>query len=103
MTYRVWLHDEFKECEDEDERDDRAWPVPARRGILYPENSAPCDRPEDAAKQYAAHCHANRDGWEWTWPIDVVVHDGVHYFLVNVERETVPEFWAGKPMSMEAP
>lgn len=97
MTYRVWCRDEFEDA-DEDERADRAWKVPPRRGILYPENSAPCDDPQDAARQFADHCNARRDSWEWSWPQEFVVHDGASYFLIEVEREMVAEFLAGKPV-----
>jgi hypothetical protein len=64
---------------------------------LYPEHSAPCDSVDDAARQYAEYFHNQRDGWECTWPREFVVHDGEQYFIVEVERETVPEFWCRKP------
>jgi hypothetical protein len=97
---RVWRKDEFDDADDDDERADRAWAVPDRRGILHPQNSAPCDDPRDAAEQYAEYCHARRDGWEWSWPVDFVVHDGERYYVVEVERETVPEFCASKPKDL---
>jgi len=93
---RVWILDEFKDC-DEDEREDLSWSVPDRRGILYPENAWRCDDPREAAKVFAEYFHNQRDGWECTWPIEVVVHDGDRYWIVEVARETVPEFLAAKP------
>lgn len=98
---RVWIRDEFEDY-DEDERADRAWTVPDRRGILYPENAAPCDDPRDAAKQFADYYHAQRDGWESTWPIEMIVHDGDRYWIVEVDRECVPEFSADKPRLISA-
>jgi hypothetical protein len=92
VTYRVWRKDEFDDAT-ADERTDRAWPVPPRFGILNPENSAPCNNPQDAAEQYAEHCHSRRDGWEWSWPVDFVVHDGDRYFVVEVDRQMEPAFY----------
>lgn len=80
---RVWLHDEFKDA-DADEREDRAW-------------VSPSDHLKDAVKLFAEYQHNSRDGWEWTWPIKVVVHDGEHYWIVVVHREYAPEFWPDKP------
>ena len=85
---RVWLHDAFKDA-DADEREDLAW-------------AAPSDHLKDAVKLFAEHQHNQHDGCEWTWPIKVVVHDGDHYWIVEVHREYMPEFWAGKPKPLAA-
>lgn len=56
------------------------------------------DEPRNAAKQAAAYDHAHGGGWEWSWPIEYFVRDpstGKKY-LVEVERESIPEFVAGK-------
>jgi hypothetical protein len=98
--FRVWGHDEFKELTTDDERDDRAWPVPDRRGILNPEIVTSCRDATEAAEEFAAYCHTRRDGWEWSWPVEFVVHDGESFWLVSVERETVPEFNAGRPSKL---
>jgi hypothetical protein len=92
---RAWLHDEFKDF-DAEEREDRAWTV------SYVDTHIQCvvRDPREAAKLFAVFFHNRRDGWECTWPIDVVVHDGAEYWLVQVNRETVPEFWAEKPKSL---
>lgn len=61
------------------------------------------DEPRNAAKQAAAYDHAYRGGWEWRWPIDYVVRDpstGKKY-LVEVERESIPEFVAGKARAIK--
>lgn len=93
---RVWLYDEFK-AYDADEREDCAWKVPDRRGILYPETSAPVTDAREAAELYAEYFHNQCDGWESTWPLEFVVHDGEHYFRIEVEREMAPDFHASKP------
>jgi hypothetical protein len=96
VKFRAWIFDEFEDY-DEAEREDRAWTVPDRHGILYPENAAPCESPRDAAEQFADHYHGQRDGWESSWPIEVVVHDGDRYWVVVVHREYVPEFSSDAP------
>lgn len=99
MGYRVWYKEEFDDY-DADERDDRAWTAKPRwSGDTSHE---PYDV-RDAAKKYADYFHSQRDGWECTWPLEFVVHDGSVYFVVEVERETVPEFVAGKPRALEVP
>lgn len=95
MMY-VWLRDEFEEY-DEDERADRAWPVPMQHGVIYPRHLATCDDPGRVAELFADHFHAHRDGWESKWPIDVVVRDGDRHWVVEVYRESVPEFSASTP------
>lgn len=94
MSFLVWLRDEFVDADD-DERADRAWKVPDERGIFDP--SYPCTDAEQAAERFAEHFHDQRDGWESSWPLEFVVFDGSSYFVVEVERETVPEFRASKP------
>lgn len=97
-TYRVWLADEFKQY-DEDERHDNSWnPAKFRDGLSRTAGDA-----REAAQMFADYCHARRDGWEWTWPIDVIVHDGTQYWQVQVDRETVPEFCAHRPTSYDLP
>lgn len=52
-----------------------------------------------AAGRAGSLFHAHRDGWEWTWPIDVIVEhfpSGDRY-AITVNREIVPEFWTGRP------
>lgn len=92
---RVWRQEDFANCSDDDERIDLAWEVP-RTG--YPITDA-----RKAAELYADHCHSQRDGWEWIWPIQFVVHDGENYWLVDVERYTVPEFESGRPKPLVVP
>jgi hypothetical protein len=47
------------------------------------------------AKAAAEYDHANRDGWEWEWPVTYHVQDSSGRTVsVEVNRETVPEFWA---------
>ncbi len=99
MRYRVWWEDEFNDY-DEAERERRAWVVPDRHGILFPEHAAPCEDVEDAAEQYADYFHSNRDGWENTWPVNFVVHDGARYHLVTVDREYDPTFSAWRPVPL---
>lgn len=55
------------------------------------------DGPCNAAKQAAAHDHAHRDGYEWSWPIVYVVKDAStgKRFSVGVAREIVAQFVAG--------
>lgn len=101
MKFRVWWHDEFKDCKDDEERDDCAWTVPDRRGIFNPEVITPCDDVRDAAEQYADYFHSDRDGHENTWPIDFVVHDGEKYYLVSVDRDFDPVFTTAKPKLLE--
>jgi hypothetical protein len=88
---RVWLHDEFKDF-DAAEREDRAWTASSDGRV-----GGSVRDPREAAKLFAVFFHNRRDGWECTWPIDVVVHDGAHYWIIQVNREMVPEFWAEKP------
>jgi len=102
MTYRVWWHDEFKDCKTDEERDDRAWPVPDTPSFLYPDRpGTPCDDVEEAAEQYADYFHGNRDGWENTWPLEFVVHDGEKFYLVEVERDFDPTFSAARPKEIQ--
>jgi len=85
-SYKVWLLDEFEQCNDEDERDDLAW-SPRVSQWQYAPNS-----PQHAAELYADYCHARRNGCEWTWPVDFVVTDGEQFWKLEVSREAVPEF-----------
>jgi hypothetical protein len=52
---------------------------------------------KDAAEVYADYCHAHRDGWDATWPLDfrVKCEDG-SIVDFEVDREAVPEFTARK-------
>lgn len=52
----------------------------------------------DAAQDAAAWDHSNRDGWEWSWPIVYKVRDVAtdQLWAIEVDRETVPEFHAGR-------
>lgn len=53
----------------------------------------------DAAEDY----HSNHDGWEATWPLEIVLYEsenGVAVARFEVERETVPQFHAWeKPLA----
>lgn len=109
MSFRVWPKDEFDDA-DADEREDSAmaleydctiWSADKRRGERVLRCPLPIDTARDAARVYADWFHGNRDGWECTWPLEFVVHDGERYFVVEVEREMVPEFLAGKPQPLE--
>jgi len=102
MTYRVWWYDEFKDFKTDDERYDHAWTVPDAQSFFYPDRpGVPCDDVEDAAEKYADYFHSQRDGWENTWPIDFVVHDGEKFYLVDVERGFDPTFAALKPTEIQ--
>lgn len=102
MKYRVWWKEEFDQRNAE-ERETSAWIVPVRRGVLYPEMISECDDVDEAAEEYAEYFHNNRDGWENTWPLEFVVHDGTNYFVVEVEREYDPTFSAykAKPLKVQ--
>lgn len=97
MTYRVWWKPEFDDCKTDEDRDEIAWHVPDEVGILDPSVRYPCNSAEDAAEKYADYFHNERDGYENTWPIEFVVNDGTRFFVVEVDREMVPEFRAGAP------
>jgi hypothetical protein len=100
VTFRCWLRDEFDGA-DEDERADQAWVARYRwHGDRFLHRD--CDDVETAAQWFADHCHSRRDGWEWTWPIEVVVHDGDRYFVVSVDRDMEPVFYSSKPKPIEA-
>jgi hypothetical protein len=102
MTYRVWWHDEFKDFETAEERDRRAWTVPNTKSVLYPDGvGIPCDDVEEAAEQYADYFHSQRDGYENTWPLEFVVHDGEKFYLVEVERDFDPTFSAARPKEIQ--
>lgn len=92
MAYRVWWHEEFKDCKTDEERDELAWTVPDRHGILNPDARTPCDNVDDAAEQYADYFHSHRDGYENQWPVEFVVHDGEKFYLVSVDRDFDPVF-----------
>jgi|GEM_PF-1630723 len=58
-------------------------------------NSDPSDCAVEAAEDY----HHNHDGWEANWPLEITLYsteDGPAVHLFEVERETVPEFYAHK-------
>jgi hypothetical protein len=47
----------------------------------------------DAAEDY----HGNHDGWESRWPLDFIIYeseDGPPAARFEIERETVPQFYA---------
>lgn len=108
-TYRVWLKDDFDEG-DADERDESAMELRYDYNVYTPTRigrslRCPCAIGDvrEAAKVFADFFHAQRDGWECTWPVDFVVHDGAAYFVVEVERDMVPEFRGGKPRQIVVP
>lgn len=102
--YRVWWKPEFDECKNQEDLDDRAWPVPDERGIFNPEIRIPCDDPEDAARKYADYFYYHRDGSDDQWPIDFVVGvrgetpDGETYVVVNVSLDYDPVFNSEDPV-----
>lgn len=108
-TFKVWPKDEFDGA-DADEREDSAMSLvydcnvyspDKRRGERVLRCPHAIDNARDAARIYADWFHGNRDGWECTWPLDFVVHDGERYFVVNVERDMEPVFMAAKPQPLE--
>lgn len=52
-----------------------------------------------AAVAAAEHDHAQRDGWEWSWPVTYRVQAGAGapVYSVEVNRESMPSFWAERP------
>lgn len=105
-TWRVWPKDEFDQnpkSRDEDAMELRhvrdTW-TPTRVGRVlhcpYPINNA-----DKAAELYADYFHSQHDGWECTWPVEFVVHDGSQYFAVSVDRDFDPTFSAGKSKPLE--
>ncbi len=97
---RVWWYEEWKEHKDDPDPswlERCAWNVPDHQGLLNPEIFTPVEDIDEAAELYADYFHSHRDGWENTWPLQFIVFDGERYHLVEVEREMVPEFRAGKP------
>ncbi len=98
--FSIWRREEF-ETATADERADRAWPKPRTPLVatlrLFQETSDV----GEAAEIYADFCHANRDGWEWSWPQEFVVFDQSAYWVVSVDRETVPEFNAATPQPLK--
>lgn len=97
--FRVWVEDEFKQCRSAEEVEDLAWN--AKVHSFFQDKMVDVDDVRAAAKAFAEHFHNRRDGWECTWPIKFVVHERDRgYFAVEVERETVPEFHAGKPVEL---
>ncbi len=97
MTYRVWWADEFVELKTEEERDAEAWPVPTTRGIFDRERIIECEDIDEAAERYAEYFLHQRDGYENTWPLTFIVHDGRDYHRVSVELEHEPVFRCSKP------
>lgn len=83
-VHRVWR-------EDEDEFND---------GRSYDDDDA-----RDAAKSAADYDHSSRDGWEWSWPVTYLVRnmETLKCYKVEVERESVPEFWAGRGVEVDLP
>lgn len=71
------------------------------RGVVYVASSALCGA-ADAARAYADYVHAQRDGWESTWPLAFRVRnsDGLTADF-EVDREYVPEFTA-RPVKQSA-
>lgn len=106
-TFRVWEKDEFDQ-QDADEREDAAieiaydsstWSTEKRGKKLH--YRYPIDTAERAAEVFADWYHAAREGWESTWPVAFVVHDGDRYVAIEVDRDMVPEFRSGKPKQVE--
>lgn len=102
--FHVWLKDEFLDCDDADERSDRAMELnytpndyTIRRVGRVLHHPYPVDDAKEAAEVYADFYHSQRDGWECTWPIAFVVYDGDCYVVIEVMRDFDPVFHAGKP------
>lgn len=51
--------------------------------------------PERYAMLASLHCFSEHDGWEWEWPIEMIIIDenGVEHCF-EVEREFDPVFYA---------
>lgn len=106
-TYRVWMKDEFDEnpkSRDEDAMElrygeHRSWTTTRIGRVLHCPHSI--DDAEEAAEVYADYFHSERDGWECTWPVEFVVHDGAGYFVVSVDRDYDPTFNAAKSAPLE--
>lgn len=58
-----------------------------------------------AAEIHAQHYHSQRDGWEASWPIVFRVREVASgkLFDVEVERESIPHFYAAPPKEVGAP
>lgn len=59
----------------------------------------------DVAVEAAEDYHANHDGWESVWPLDFFIYDtedGPPIGRFEVERETVPQFFAWERSVEEA-
>jgi hypothetical protein len=97
----VWCKDEFYQS-DSDEREDSGWKAvhPNSRFPSLRDWVSPCEDAREAARWYAEHCWSSRDGYEWSWPIDVVVFDGKDYVEINIELDMSPVFRAGKPTAI---
>jgi hypothetical protein len=93
----VWCADDFKDCKNDEERDELAWIVPPERGIFNVDYVHNCDDPEEAAQKFADVFHDEREGNECTWPIVFIVHDGEKYFRVSVDRDYQPVFICSDP------
>lgn len=57
----------------------------------------------EAAEQYAAFVHNQRDGWELTWPLQFrVKHADGSMEDFEVDREMAPVFTASRPRAARA-
>lgn len=59
----------------------------------------------DVAMDAADDYYRNHDGWESRWPLDFFIYeseDGPSVACFEVERETVPQFYAWKRVIAEA-
>lgn len=94
MSYRVWLAEET---------DDEGKTYPRVPSSSSADIDSWATSESEAVRLYAEHCHNQRDGWEWSWPIEFLVRDEEtkKVLLFDVERETVPEFWCGRGVEME--
>src|SRR4051812_13285342 len=73
------------------------WYSTDRRGESRYELSGTMRPLRDVAIAAAEDYHANHDGWESSWPIDFFIYEseeGPAVGRFEVERETVPEFYA---------
>ena len=50
------------------------------------------------AEKAAEHYHNHRDGWESSWPITLIIQreDGSVIDVYDIDRESVPQFFARK-------
>lgn len=103
MTLKVWEKSIFDDYQsDPEELEVHGWTPPDRRGILYPETRWPVEAADEAAELFAEWFYG-KDGWEVSWPVEIVVRDNRgDYFVVKVHLEMRPVFSAFPPVRLES-